>query len=82
VATRVGGVPEVVEDGRSGRLVPREDPAALASAVAAVLDAPDAAAMGARGRARVESAFTLHAMVRGLERVYASELHAHAEVTA
>jgi hypothetical protein len=50
--------------------------------VAAVLDAPDAGAMGARGRARVESAFTLHAMVRGLERVYASELHAHAEVTA
>ena len=82
VATRVGGVPEVVEDGRSGRLVTREDPAALASAVAAVLDAPDAAAMGAHGRARVESAFTLHAMVRGLERVYASELHAHAGVTA
>ena len=82
VATRVGGVPEVVEDGLSGRLVPPEDPAALASAVAAVLDAPDAVAMGARGRARVQTAFTLDAMVRGIERVYATALHARAEVTA
>jgi glycosyltransferase involved in cell wall biosynthesis len=82
VATRVGGVPEVVEDGRSGRLVPPQDPAALASAVAAVLAAPDAVAMGARGRARVETAFTLDAMVRGIERVYATALHARAEVTA
>jgi glycosyltransferase involved in cell wall biosynthesis len=75
-------VPEVVEDGRSGRLVPREDPAALANAIAAVLDAPDADAMGARGRARVETGFTLHAMVRGLERLYTRELQAHAEVPA
>jgi glycosyltransferase involved in cell wall biosynthesis len=81
VATRVGGVPEVVEDGRSGRLVPPEDPAALAAALAAVLDGDDAAAMGARGRARVESAFTLDAMVRDVERVYATALHARAEVT-
>jgi len=82
VATRVGGVPEVVDDGRSGRLVAPEDPTALANAVAAVLDAPDALAMGAAGRARVEAAFTLDAMVRGVERVYARELHARAEVTA
>ena len=82
VATRVGGVPEVVEDGRSGRLVPAEDAGALAGAVAAVLDAPDRAAMGARGRARVETAFTLDAMVRGLERVYATELHARGEGVA
>jgi glycosyltransferase involved in cell wall biosynthesis len=76
VATRVGGVPEVVEDGRSGRLVPRDDPAALAAAVAAVVDAPDAVAMGARGRVRVQTAFTLDGMVRGIERVYDAALHA------
>ena len=75
VATRVGGVPEVVDDGRSGRLVPRDDAAALASAVASVLDSPDAAAaMGTRGRARVESGFTLDAMVRAVERLYATAL--------
>jgi glycosyltransferase involved in cell wall biosynthesis len=82
VATRVGGVPEVVDDGRSGRLVPPEDPAALATAVAAVLDAPDATAMGARGRARVQTAFTLDAMIRGLERVYATALAARAGARA
>ena len=82
VATRVGGVPEVLEEGRSGRLVPRDDPAALASAIATVLDAPDAAAMGARGRARVETSFTLDAMVRAVERVYAQVLHERGLVTA
>ena len=76
VATRVGGVPEVVEEGRSGRLVPREDPAALATAIADVLEAPDAGAMGARGRARVEAAFTLDGMVRALEGVYQAALDA------
>ena len=82
VATRVGGVAEVVEDGRSGRLVPRDDPAALAAAVASVVDSPDAAAMGARGRARVQTAFSLDGMVRGVERVYASALHARELVGA
>jgi glycosyltransferase involved in cell wall biosynthesis len=82
VATRVGGVPEVVEDGRSGRLVPRDDPAALASAVAGVVDSPDAAAMGARGRARVEATFTLDAMIRSVERLYAAALHERQPVTA
>ena len=82
VATRVGGVPEVVEDGRSGRLVPRDDPAALAGAVAGIVDAPEAAAMGARGRTRVETAFTLDGMVRGLERVYTTALHEHGLVIA
>jgi glycosyltransferase involved in cell wall biosynthesis len=76
VATRVGGVPEVVEEGWSGRLVPREDPAALATAIADVLEAPAAAAMGARGRARVEAAFTLDGMVRALEGVYLAALDA------
>ncbi len=53
VATRVGGVPDVVEDGRQGLLVPPADPAALAKGVAAILeDRPRAAAMGEAGMAR------------------------------
>jgi glycosyltransferase involved in cell wall biosynthesis len=40
VATRVGGVPEVVEDGESGVLVPSEDPGALAEALVAVAADP------------------------------------------
>src|SRR3954447_2458303 len=38
VATRVGGVPTVITDGREGRLVPAGDPAALAAAVAEMRD--------------------------------------------
>ena len=82
VATRVGGVPEVVEDGRSGRLVTRDDPGALAAAITAVIDAPDAVAMGARGRVRVQTAFTLDRMVRGIERVYDAALRARGRADA
>ena len=53
VATKVGGVPEVVEDGCQGLLVPAADPRALGQAVAAVLTRPEcAAALGAAGRSR------------------------------
>jgi hypothetical protein len=38
--------------------------------------------MGARGRARVQTAFTLDAMIRGLERVYATALAARAGARA
>jgi glycosyltransferase involved in cell wall biosynthesis len=43
VATRVGGIPEVIRDGIDGLLVPRDDPEALAVAVERVLDDPEGA---------------------------------------
>nr|MDT0665801.1 glycosyltransferase [Micromonospora sp. DSM 115978] len=53
VASRVGGIPEVVDDGVTGTLVPPDDPAALAEAVNALLaDPAKAAAYGAAGRDR------------------------------
>ena len=60
VATRVGGVPELVEDGRTGTLVPPGDPGALARAMAAMMELPPAerAAMGERGRAAVAGRFS------------------------
>jgi glycosyltransferase involved in cell wall biosynthesis len=52
VATRVGGLPELVDDGVTGQLVAPEDPEALAHAIADVLDDPErAATMGRAGRA-------------------------------
>ena len=41
VATAVGGVPEVLEDGRAGRLVPYGDPDALANGIREVLGSPE-----------------------------------------
>jgi glycosyltransferase involved in cell wall biosynthesis len=60
VATRVGGVPELVVDGETGLLVPPADPRALAAALQRLLDEPELRArLGAAGRARVEKQFAL-----------------------
>ncbi|MGH7408997.1 MAG: glycosyltransferase, partial [Candidatus Methylomirabilales bacterium] len=65
VATRVGGTPEMVEDGVSGLLVPPEDPAALATALVTLLGDPARrAAMGAAGRERVARQFNETDMIR------------------
>ncbi|WP_448616408.1 glycosyltransferase [Modestobacter sp. URMC 112] len=54
VASAVGGIPELVEDGVTGRLVPPGDPAALAGALTSLVEDPAAAArLGAAGWARV-----------------------------
>src|SRR5712692_5129203 len=59
VATRVGGIREVVVHDETGWLVPPADPPALAAAMRAVLAEPErAAALGRAGRRRVESRFS------------------------
>jgi glycosyltransferase involved in cell wall biosynthesis len=71
VATRVGGSSEVVDDGRTGLLVPPEDPAALAQALRWLLNRPaEAAAMGRRGRERVVREFSLGHSVGALQELY------------
>lgn len=58
VATRVGGVPETVEHGETGLLVPPHDPAAFGDAVRLLLDDPDLRRrFGGRGRALAEARF-------------------------
>jgi glycosyltransferase involved in cell wall biosynthesis len=71
VATAVDGTPEVIRDGRTGRLVPPGDPAALARALLALLRDPEAARrMGRAGRDYVLDRFTLDRHVEATARVY------------
>lgn len=71
VATAVGGTPEVVLHGETGLLVPANDPAAFAGAMARIVaDGDLRARLGAAGRARVEAHFTIQATVRRTEALY------------
>jgi len=71
VATRVGGIPEVVVDKETGVLVSPEDPQALAEAMLDLLgDDRRREAMGTAGRKRFEACFSLEEHVRRIEEVY------------
>ncbi len=71
VATDGGGVPEIVEDGKTGILVPMGDVQAMADAIGRMLADPALAAdMGARGRERVRDYFTIERKARNVEAVY------------
>ena len=75
VATRVGGNPELVVDGVTGSLVPAGDGAAMASAMQAYAAAPHVAREhGRAGRERIETQFSLTAMVAGYCNLYAEVL--------
>ncbi len=72
LATAVGGNPEVVADGVTGRLVPPGDPHALAAALIRMWSERDSwPAQGRQGRARVAEHFEARRMVRDYESLYA-----------
>lgn len=71
VAAAVGGLPEVVQDGQTGILLPPDDPIALAAAVLRLLDAPPLAAqMGLAARLRAEETYKEEEMVARLNALY------------
>ncbi len=77
VATRVGGVPEVVSDGETGVLVPPHDPQALASALNQLLRDPERRRrMGEAGQRRALACFTETHMLAATAQVYARALAA------
>jgi len=72
VASRVGGIPEVVVDGETGLLVRPGDPAELADAINTLLsDEARAAAMGQLGRERAASEFSWAAIAEQTAQLYA-----------
>jgi len=72
VATKTGGIPEVVDDNVTGFLVPPRDHTAMAKAILRLLaDADLRQRMGAAGLARVRERFTAEQMVRNTLRAYA-----------
>jgi glycosyltransferase involved in cell wall biosynthesis len=71
VATQVGGVPELIEQGTSGLLVEPSDPSALADAIASVVASPELArALATGARKRYEEHFSIAAMVRRFREIY------------
>ncbi len=75
VATRVGGVPEVVADSETGFLVAPEDADGLAEKLVCLLKAPFLAQqLGAAGRERVKERFSLDRMEKEYEELYDTAL--------
>jgi glycosyltransferase involved in cell wall biosynthesis len=71
VATRAGGIPEIVEDGVNGALVAPRDHAAMAGAIVRLLkDDGLRKKMGDAGFARVQARFTVERMVEQTTKVY------------
>lgn len=75
VASNVGGIPELVEDGKTGHLVPPGDAKALAAALNGLLDDPHRSAeYGRAGRIKIEANYSFDRMVEQMETLYVTEL--------
>ena len=79
IATRVGGVPALIQDCRNGMLVPPGDVTALTRALSQILSRPDwAKELGEEASISIDKRFDADEMVRMVEAVY-DEVPAHAE---
>ena len=71
IATRTGGIPEIVQEGKTGILVSPGEPDKLAQAIVDLLqDSTRRVAMGRSARNRVETMFTVEAMMDKLTAAY------------
>ncbi|MFQ5577266.1 MAG: glycosyltransferase family 4 protein [Anaerolineae bacterium] len=71
IASRVGGAPDLIDDGRSGRLVPPDDPASLAGAIIELLgNQARRRQMGALARQKVMQEYALPTVAQRLRTLY------------
>ncbi len=81
VSTAVGGVPELVEDGIHGRLVPYGDPVAMADAISWMIEHPEERRlMGEKARQRIADRFSTERMVSATQAVYEELLPRRASI--
>lgn len=74
IATGMGGLPELIDDGIDGRLVPADDPKVLAEVLAEVVADPEAAErMGKAAREKAISRFSAERHFRQLSQIYAGD---------
>lgn len=70
IATNIGAIPEIVEDGVTGVLVPPKDYYSIATAIKKLINTPGPAkSMGERGRERVAKHFNFDTMIKEIEQV-------------
>ena len=75
VGSDCGGIPEIIHDGKTGRIFPAGDAGALASNIAAALEQADVSRqMSARGRELVERCYSRDTMLDRLEEIYRRHL--------
>ncbi|MGC8717251.1 MAG: glycosyltransferase family 4 protein [bacterium] len=75
VATKVGGIPEIIEDGKSGILVPARDSRVLAEAIEAlIVDSGLRERIGENGYKRFKEGFSISRMVERTNEIYKSLL--------
>ncbi|MGZ6194920.1 MAG: glycosyltransferase family 4 protein, partial [Candidatus Binataceae bacterium] len=83
VTSRVGGIVDAVDEGRTGMLVAAEDTDALAGALARLsTNAPARVAMGAAARARADEHFSMASMARRTVELYRACLQTGASAKA
>lgn len=71
ISTPLAGIPEMVENGFNGELVPERDPAALAAAIKRILDDPQhARQLGERGRQIARKKFAIEESARQLGEIF------------
>jgi colanic acid/amylovoran biosynthesis glycosyltransferase len=73
ISTSRGGIPEMIEDGINGELVPERDPPALSVAIERLLDDPARARrLGERGRQIAREKFSIETSARQLQQIFGS----------